>query len=73
MMGDGRAVKPIAGRHVLLALIGFFGLMLIANGFFVYFALATFSAYAAYYNQARTLLVVQSSQDRNGEDGDGRI
>jgi hypothetical protein len=43
MMGDGRAVKPIAGRHVLLALIGFFGLMLIANGFFVYFALATFS------------------------------
>lgn len=33
----------IKGRHVVMALIAFFGAMLIANGIFVYFAVATFS------------------------------
>lgn len=33
----------IEGRHVLLALIAFFGVMFLANGIFVYFAVATFS------------------------------
>jgi len=33
----------IAGRHVLAALFAFFGVMLIANGFLVYYALNTFS------------------------------
>lgn len=42
MTGDA-SEKPITGRHVLLGLVGFFGLMLIANGLFVYFALSTFT------------------------------
>ena len=33
----------IEGRHVLMGLIAFFGVMLLANGIFVYFAVATFS------------------------------
>jgi nitrogen fixation protein FixH len=33
----------LKGRHVLLGLVAFFGLMLVANTFLVYFALATFS------------------------------
>jgi nitrogen fixation protein FixH len=36
------AMKQITGRHVLIGLVGFFGVMLIANGIFVYFALTTF-------------------------------
>ena len=36
------AMKQFTGRHVLLILIGFFGLMLVANGIFVYFALSTY-------------------------------
>jgi nitrogen fixation protein FixH len=35
--------QELKGRHVLMALIAFFGVMLIANGIFVYFAVATFS------------------------------
>jgi nitrogen fixation protein FixH len=42
-MMRGPAEKTIKGRHVLLGLIGFFGLMLVANGLFVYFALSTFA------------------------------
>jgi nitrogen fixation protein FixH len=33
----------VEGRHVLLALMAFFGLMFLANGIFVYYAVATFS------------------------------
>ncbi|HEX2449189.1 MAG TPA: FixH family protein [Methyloceanibacter sp.] len=33
----------IGGRHVLLALVGFFGVMFVVNAIFVYFAVATFS------------------------------
>jgi nitrogen fixation protein FixH len=33
----------IEGRHVLLALIAFFGVMVLANAIFLYFAVATFS------------------------------
>jgi len=33
----------LKGRHVLMALVAFFGVMLVANGIFVYFAVATFS------------------------------
>ena len=39
----GEDLTRLEGRHVLMSLIGFFGVMLIANGIFVYFALATFS------------------------------
>ncbi len=35
-------MKEITGRHVLFGLLGFFGVMLIANGIFIYFALSTF-------------------------------
>jgi nitrogen fixation protein FixH len=35
--------EGLKGRHVLMALVGFFGVMLIVNAIFVYFALATFS------------------------------
>jgi nitrogen fixation protein FixH len=43
MKTDGWFADGIAGRHVLMSLIGFFGVMLIANGLFVYFALSTFT------------------------------
>lgn len=33
----------IQGRHVLAALVAFFGMMFVANAIFVYFAVATFS------------------------------
>ncbi len=36
-------MKELTGRHVLIALFGFFGTMLLANGIFLYFALSTFS------------------------------
>ena len=43
-MSEGQwLVDGLKGRHVLMSLIGFFGLMLIANGLFVYFALSTFT------------------------------
>jgi len=32
----------LKGRHVLLALVGFFGVMFVVNGIFVYYALTTF-------------------------------
>jgi nitrogen fixation protein FixH len=32
----------LKGRHVLLALVGFFGLVFVVNGIFVYYALSTF-------------------------------
>jgi nitrogen fixation protein FixH len=35
--------RGIEGRHVLGGLAGFFGVMLLANAIFVYFAVATFS------------------------------
>ena len=35
--------KELKGRHVLMVLCGFFGVMFVVNGIFVYFAVATFS------------------------------
>lgn len=35
--------KGVEGKHVLLALCGFFGIMFLVNGIFVYFAVATHS------------------------------
>lgn len=37
------SMKQLTGRHVLFALLGFFGVMLLANGIFLYFALSTFN------------------------------
>ncbi len=37
------ARKEFTGRHLLLILAGFFGVMFAVNGVFVYFALSTFS------------------------------
>lgn len=38
-----RTRKGIDGRHVLLGLVAFFGVMFVVNAIFVYFAVATFS------------------------------
>ncbi len=43
MISEGRRAKRIEGRHVLMGLVAFFGVMLFANAIFVYFAVATFS------------------------------
>ena len=43
MTGEGWFTKELKGRHVLLVLSVFFGVMFIVNGIFVYFALSTFS------------------------------
>ncbi len=43
MSDRGWLANGFKGRHVLMSLIGFFGVMLIANGLFVYFALSTFT------------------------------
>ena len=41
MTGEGWFTKELKGRHVLLVLSVFFGVMFIVNGIFVYFALST--------------------------------
>ncbi len=43
-----RAILPsrIEGRHVLIALLAFFGVMLVANGIFLYYAIGTFNGFA---------------------------
>lgn len=38
-----RSAQVIEGRHVLLGLIAFFGVMVLANAVFLYFAVSTFS------------------------------
>jgi nitrogen fixation protein FixH len=43
MMAQPGQDRVIEGRHVLLALIAFFGVMILANAIFLYFAVATFS------------------------------
>jgi nitrogen fixation protein FixH len=43
MTKQGFLADGLKGHHVLMALCGFFGVMLIVNAIFVYFALATFS------------------------------
>lgn len=43
MTQQGFLAEGLKGRHVLMVLVGFFGVMLIVNAIFVYFALATFS------------------------------
>jgi nitrogen fixation protein FixH len=41
-MNDAWLADGLKGRHVLASLVAFFGVMLIANGIFLYYALATF-------------------------------
>lgn len=43
MTRTGWLADGLKGRHVLMALVAFFGVMLVVNGIFVYFAVATFS------------------------------
>ena len=43
MSTDGWFANGLAGRHVLMGLIVFFGVMLFANSMLVYYALDTFS------------------------------
>jgi nitrogen fixation protein FixH len=42
MSAKGASANGLQGRHVLLALIGFFGVMLVVNAIFTYYAIATF-------------------------------
>ena len=43
MRTEGWFQNELKGHHVLMAFVSFFGVILIVNGIFVYFALATFS------------------------------
>ena len=43
MRAEGWFANGIEGRHVLAALVVFFGVMFVANGLLVYYALGTFS------------------------------
>jgi nitrogen fixation protein FixH len=43
MTARTRLADGIQGRHVLAALVAFFGVMFVVNAIFVYFAVATFS------------------------------
>lgn len=43
MTATAKGSFEITGRHVLIALLVFFGVMFAANGVFVYFALSTFN------------------------------
>lgn len=40
---SGGRERTVTGQHVLLGLFAFFGVMLVANGFLVYYAVGTFS------------------------------
>jgi nitrogen fixation protein FixH len=42
MSAKGAFANGLQGRHVLMALIGFFGVMLVVNAIFTYYAIATF-------------------------------
>lgn len=45
MSGARLFPERIEGRHVFYGLVVFFGVMLIANGFFLYYALGTFNGF----------------------------
>ena len=67
---DGKE-KKLTGRHVLMWLGGFFGVMFIANGFFVYYARTTWpgvvesSPYQASQNYNKTLNQAAEQDDRS--------
>ena len=43
LTSEGRLSKGVQGRHVLIGLLIFFGVMFVANGLLVYYAVGTFS------------------------------
>lgn len=43
MMAAESFPRSVTGRHVLIGLVVFFGVMFVANGFLVYYAVSTFS------------------------------
>ena len=43
MMAAAPVSRGVKGRHVLLGLVFFFGIMFVANGFLVYYAISTLS------------------------------
>lgn len=61
----------VQGRHVLAALVAFFGVMVLANAIFVYFAVATFSGgdtskpYQKGLNYNRTIQADAAQAERN--------
>jgi nitrogen fixation protein FixH len=70
MKTDGWFANGLNGRHVLIGLVAFFGAMLIANGMFIYLAVATFSgsdtsdAYRKGLNYNETLEEAQRQAER---------
>lgn len=66
-----RKEKKLTGKHVLLWVCGFFGVMFIANGFFVYYARTTFpgvvenSPYQASQNYNKTLAEAAAQEARS--------
>ena len=58
MRTEDRFASELKGHHVLMALVGFFGVMLIVNAIFVYLALATFSAVSYTHLTLPTILLV---------------
>nr|WP_321458411.1 FixH family protein [uncultured Cohaesibacter sp.] len=63
--------KKFTGKHMLLWLFGFFGVMFIANGFFVYYARTSWpgvveeSPYQASQNYNKTLAEAEEQKQRN--------
>ena len=70
MKPDGWFTKPIEGRHVLMGLIAFFGVMLCANGIFLYLAMTTFAGgdtadpYRKGLNYNETLVAAERQAER---------
>ncbi|WP_394700964.1 FixH family protein [uncultured Cohaesibacter sp.] len=70
-VSSGKREKKLTGWHVLLWLFGFFGVMFVVNGFFVYYARSTWpgvvedSPYQASQNYNRTLAEAEAQKDRN--------
>ena len=66
-----KAEKKFTGKHVLLWLFGFFGVMFIANGFFVYYARTSWpgvvedSPYQASQNYNKTLAEAEEQKLRD--------
>ena len=66
-----KAEKKFTGKHMLLWLFGFFGVMFIANGFFVYYARSTWpgvveeSPYQASQNYNKTLAEAAAQKQRD--------
>lgn len=63
--------RPLTGRAVLIALLGFFGVMFLVNGIFTYFAVTTFNGLVTEGSYRKGLqydkqLAAEAAQERLG-------